>query len=240
MRLSARDIVRAWDWGQDKHPVDRALALLALACPELGPDALADLTVGQRNGRLLALRERTLGPTLHSLARCESCGAALEFAVPVAALADDEPSALEHTVERDGFRLRFRLPTSRDLAAVVGLDADEAGRRLLVERCVLAAEHDGRPVAVARLPDALIGVLADEVGERDPQAEQRLRLTCAECGHRWSALFDIGAFFWAELDGMARRLMGDVAILARAYGWGEAEILGMSAERRQVYLELAG
>ncbi len=64
MRLAARDIVRAWDWGQDKHAVDRALVLLALAHPELSHDALADLTVGQRNGRLLALRERTLGPAL--------------------------------------------------------------------------------------------------------------------------------------------------------------------------------
>ncbi|HRC75716.1 MAG TPA: hypothetical protein PLO33_08555, partial [Kouleothrix sp.] len=62
MKLSARDIVRAWDWGQDKHPVDRALALLALACPDLSYDALADLTVGQRDGRLLALREQALGP----------------------------------------------------------------------------------------------------------------------------------------------------------------------------------
>jgi hypothetical protein len=239
MRLAARDIVRAWDWGQDKHPVDRALILLALACPELGQDALADLTVGQRNGRLLALREHTLGPSLRSLATCEACGAALQFAVPAAALSDDEPAALEHTVEHDGFRLRFRLPTSRDLAAVVGLDAASAGRRMLIERCVLAAEHSGRAVAVDALPDALIVVLADAVGDHDPQAEQRLRLTCTQCGHRWSALFDIGAFFWAELDGIARRLMGDVAALARSYGWGEAEVLGMSAARRQVYLEMA-
>jgi hypothetical protein len=239
MRLSTRDIVRAWDWGQDKHPVDRALILLALACPELSHDTLADLTVGQRNGRLLALRERTLGPTLRSLASCESCGAALEFAVPIAALSDDDPAALEHSLEHDGFRLRFRLPTSRDLAAVVGLDPAEAGRQLLVERCVLAAEYDGQPVAVGELPDALTAVLAEAVGDQDPLAEKRLRLTCAECGHRWSALFDIAAFFWTELDGVARRLMGDVATLARSYGWGEAEILAMSAARRQLYLEMA-
>lgn len=240
MSLSARDIVRAWDWGQDKHPVDRALILLALAYPELSHDALADMTVGQRNGRLLALRERTLGTTLRSLATCESCGAALEFSVPVAALSDDEPSALAHALEHDGFRLRFRLPTSRDLAAVVGFGADEAGRHLLIERCVVSAEHNGQPVTAEELPDTLVAVLAEAVGECDPQAEKRLRLTCTQCGHRWSALFDIAAFFWAELDGMARRLIGEVATLSRAYGWGEAEILGMSAARRQLYLEMAG
>ncbi len=240
MKLSARDIVRAWDWGQDKHPVDRALALLALACPDLSYDALADLTVGQRNGRLLALREQALGPQLRSLASCAACGAALEFTVPVAALSDDEPAALEHTLDHAGYRLRFRLPTSRDLAAVAGLGAADAGRALLIARCVLAAEYGGQPLDPASLPDALVAALAEAVEQHDPQAETRLRLTCSACGHRWSALFDIGTFFWTELDGIARRLMGDVATLARAYGWGEAEILAMSAARRQMYLEMTG
>ncbi len=158
----------------------------------------------------------------------------------VAAISDAEPAALEHTLDHDGFQLRFRLPTSRDLATVVGLDVAGAARRLLVERCVLAAEHAGQPLAPEELPDTLIPILAEAVGECDPQVETRLRLTCAQCGHRWSALFDIGVFFWAELDGLARRLMEEVAMLARAYGWGEAEILGMSAARRQVYLEMAG
>ena len=51
--------------GQDQHPLDRALTLLA-ACPELTRDELAALSVGQRGGlaRLLTLRERTFGPAL--------------------------------------------------------------------------------------------------------------------------------------------------------------------------------
>lgn len=231
MMLTARDIVRAWDWGRDKHPVDRALVLLALAQPEQGREALADLSVGQRNGRLLALRQALLGPTMRGMATCAACGTALTFTAPVAAFQNDEPAALEHTLEHEGQRLRFRLPTSRDLASVAGLPEDEGGR-LLLARCLLEASDE--------LPESLAPALAEAIGDLDPMAETRMRLTCAQCGHRWSALFDIGSFLWAELEGLARRLLEEVAALARAYGWSESEILGMSTARRQVYLELAG
>lgn len=239
MSLSARDIVRAWDWGRDKHPVDRALVLLALAQPEVGRDALADLSVGQRNGRLLALRAALLGPTMRGMATCAACGTVLTFAAPVAAFQADEPEALEHTIDHEGARLRFRLPTSRDLAGVVGL-ADEAAGRVLLERCVLEASAAGHPLAPAELPEGLVAALAEAVADLDPMAEARMRLTCAQCGHRWSALLDIASFLWAELEGLARRLIEEVAVLARSYGWSEGEILGMSAARRQLYLEMAG
>lgn len=238
MSLAARDIVRAWDWGRDKHPVDRALVLLALARPDQSREELAGLSVGQRNGRLLDLREALLGPTLRGMAGCEACGTTLTFAAPLAAFRDDEPTGLEHTLEHAGLRLRFRLPTSRDLAGVAGLGEGEGGRTLL-ERCLLEASGAGGPLAAAELPADAILALAEAVGELDPMAEARMRLTCAQCGHRWSALLDIGGFLWAELDGLARRLLEEVAVLARCYGWGEGEILGMSAARRQLYLEMA-
>jgi hypothetical protein len=72
----------------------------------------------------------------------------------------------------------------------------------------------------------------------DPQAEVLLDLNCPACGHGWQALFDVVAFFWAELAAQAKRLLREVHTLARAYGWREADILGMSARRRQFYLEM--
>jgi hypothetical protein len=239
MSLSARDIVRAWDWGRDKHAVDRALVLLALAEPNQDSVPLADLSVGQRNGRLLTLRERLLGPTLRGLATCDACGTVLTFAAPVAAFQHAEPEHLEHTLDLEGVRLHFRLPTSRDLAEVVGLD-EEAGGQVLLEHCVIEAAGPVGPVRPADLSANVISALAETVSDLDPMAEARMRLTCAQCGHRWSALLDIGSFFWAELDGLARRLLEEVAVLARCYGWSESEILGMSAARRRFYLEMAG
>jgi len=51
-------------------------------------------------------------------------------------------------------------------------------------------------------------------------------------------MFDIVSFFWSEICVQAKRLLREVHILARAYGWREADILSMSAARRQLYLEM--
>ena len=61
---------------------------------------------------------------------------------------------------------------------------------------------------------------------------------CADCGHAWDALLDIGACFWAELASHARQLMDSVHRLASAYGWCEADILALSPARRSAYLAM--
>jgi hypothetical protein len=238
--LSANAILQVWEWGQDKHPVDRALALLGLACPDLAPEQLQVLTVGQRNSRLLSLRENTLGPTLKGFAECPQCGTALEFSVDVAALLQPEPVAQAHSLQMGDISLRFRPLNSLDLAAIIGLVDVSAARLRLIERCLLEAAQGGRALAAAELPESVLSALVDALAECDPQAEMRFQLTCAACGNRWSALFDIVSFFWTELNARAERLMAEVHTLARAYGWREADILEMSEARRHTYLELAG
>jgi hypothetical protein len=238
--LSAHDIVQLWEWGQDKHPVDRALALLALASPELAPEQVQSLTIGQRNSRLLALREKTLGPALRGLAKCAQCGTSLEFSVDVGAIRLPEPEAQVYELQVDGLAMRFRPLDSLDLATIVGLADVVAARLRLIERCLLEATRDGQPLAAAELPDSALATLVDALTECDPQAETRFQLTCAACGHRWSALFDVVSFFWTELGARSERLLGQVHALARAYGWREADILAMGETRRQFYLGLVG
>ncbi len=98
--------------------------------------------------------------------------------------------------------------------------------------------QEGRLRAAAELPESALATLVDVLAERDPQAETRLLLTCAACGHRWSALFDVVSFFWTELGARAERLLVEVHALARAYGWRETDILAMGESRRHFYLEL--
>lgn len=240
--LSAHDLLRVWEVGEDQHPLDRALTLLAAACPELTWDELAALSVGQRDARLFTLREQTSGPRLNGFAQCPRCGERLEFDVAVADLrVAEEPDAEEEARElvTDGLALRFRLPNSRDLAALLGCQDPAVTRSLLAQRCVLQASRDGVPVAGSELPAKAISRLAQRMAECDPQAEVLLGLHCPACDHGWQALFDIVAFFWAELAAQANRLLREVHTLARAYGWREADILSMSARRRQLYLEMA-
>jgi hypothetical protein len=49
---------------------------------------------------------------------------------------------------------------------------------------------------------------------------------------------DVAAFVWAEIESEARRLLLEVDVLARRYGWSERDILDMSPIRRYQYLEL--
>jgi hypothetical protein len=238
--LSARDVVHAWEAGRGRHPVDRALLLLALAHPDLTQAELAALTMGQRNRRLLVLRRDLLGPTLNGYAECPNCGQALEFEIDIGAILLPELTEAAFTATVEGFDLEVRLPDSQDLAAVVGLEGLDSARRLLIERCILSARQDGAAVDLAALPDTLLPALAEAMSERDPQAETRFRLTCQDCGHSWSALFDIVSFLWTEIEAYAQRLLHETHTLARAYGWNEAEVLALSSTRRKFYLDLVG
>ena len=239
--LSAPEICRIWELGQGQHPIDRALTLLTLACPGVGWDELAEFSIGERDARLLTLHEQNFGPALDGSADCPRCAEPLEFTISTAVIrvADpDVPVEEEHTLEEGGFELRFRLPNSRDLAAVAVCEDVDAARRRLVERCVLEASHDGEAVPPSELTPKILTALAARMAECDPQAEVLLNLRCPTCDHRWQVLFDIGAFLWTELAAWVHRLLREVHSLAQAYGWREADILAMSAARRRFYIEL--
>ena len=236
--LTAADIVRIWDQGQAWHPVDRALLLLAYALPELPSEELLALSVGQRNAQLLRTRHLTIGNQLEGLVTCPKCSETLEFNVKVNQLLLPEPETPVREVAFDAWQVRFRLPNSTDLAALLSSNQGiPAARELLIQRCLLAASQDGKDRSISDLPETVILQAAEAMREADPQADMRFSLTCQGCGHEWSAVFDIVSFFWAELSAQAKRLLREVHQLASAYGWRESEILAMSSQRRHTYLE---
>jgi hypothetical protein len=239
--LSAQEMLVIWERGLYQHPVERALTMLSVALPEFAPDALLALTIGQRDAYLLTLHEITFGARLESVVECPACQERLEFTLNVAdirAAPEHEGEAGELQATLDGYEVRFRLPNSRDLITIARLLDVGQARSMLVQRCLIEAKRDGESVAVADLPEPVIAGLAEQMARLDPQAEVQLNLSCPACEHRWSLLFDIVSFLWAEIGGQARRLLRDVHTLARAYGWREADILAMSAVRRQYYLEM--
>jgi hypothetical protein len=73
----------------------------------------------------------------------------------------------------------------------------------------------------------------------DPMAETRLKLNCPACGGQWDETLDLTAFFWAEVEARAKRLLLEVHTLASSYGWSEREILSLSEPRRAFYIERA-
>jgi hypothetical protein len=65
-----------------------------------------------------------------------------------------------------------------------------------------------------------------------------MELTCPACQHQWQALLDIAHVLWSEVSAQAHRLLMEVHLLAKAYGWCESDILHMSSARRAAYLHM--
>ena len=135
-------LLSLWEGGQTRHPIDRALLLCAWARPELAPEQLARLPLGTVNAALLQLRGALFGPTIDLQIACEQCGEQLETQIITSdLLAGARTNDAPATIDVQGFA--FRLPDSRDLAAVSQEpDVDIAAQQLL-ERCCMSAP--GRP-----------------------------------------------------------------------------------------------
>jgi hypothetical protein len=236
--LSADDILTVWEIGQDRHPVDRALALLVLACPETSWQALAALPVGRRDALVYSVREATFGNAMSARIACSACSTDLELALQASTLRVKQPDRAVDVLETDGFRLRFRLPDTRDLADLISSGEPLTALDRLLRRCVLEARRDEVAISTVDLPEAIVEQLSAAMAEQDPQAEVVLDLVCPGCGHAWQALVDIVTFVWQEISVEATRLLGDVHALASAYHWREADILAMTSRRRRAYLEM--
>jgi hypothetical protein len=247
LALTGAELLRVWEQVHLSGPIQRGLAMLAAALPDWPADRLASLSIGRRDALLLRLREQTFGSQLACLVNCPDCGEALELALPVASLLLPETSTVPdayHT-RSDGWQIDFRLPNSLDLLEITaqvhqGNDAAHL-RNALLERCLLAVTASDRvldrPLA-DQLPPEITTQVLHEMEDADPQAMIHFPLTCPACQAVWEARFDVVSFLWVEVQAHARRLLQEVHLLALAYGWSEVDILAMSAQRRQIYLEM--
>jgi hypothetical protein len=223
---TAATLLRAWERAGATRGPARAVALAAAAA-ELDPGSVWDLPLGARDALLLALRGRCFGTAVSATVTCPGCREELDVDLDLAELGATGHAAAEQTLELEGTTVAFRPVTSRDVAAALGTAQP---RPDLVLRCVLGAGSAGAP--------DLVEAVAARLADADPDADLGVDLSCAACGHRWRAPFDVAEHVWADVDAGARRLLLDVHRLACAYGWREPDVLALSAARRQYYLEL--
>ncbi|MEU1598354.1 hypothetical protein ABZ468_37440 [Streptomyces sp. NPDC005708] len=235
--LTEAGLLAVWEAGRGKDAVRRALVLAAAGAAD--PSSVADLSVGEREELVLALRERCFGSTFPCAVTCPSCRQELELELTVDDVRAGEPDG-DRRLRVNGFDVEFRLITSRDLLTVEAgtSDAHRDARRALLGRVLTSATTHGERVSVDDLPNEVLDALANALSTQDPQADVRLELDCVDCGHEWASPFDVTIYLWAELDAYARRLLHDVHVLASAYGWSEDEVLAVGPARRRCYLEL--
>lgn len=238
--FSASELLDVWERGRNHRPLERALALLGVACPDQTSDELAALSIGERDSRLMLLRQWAFGAHVTSVADCRACGTQVELDFDLADVigAGAPPPARSLMLEITGYTVSFRLPASHDLLALSSsLDAGDARRQLLA-RCVLSVKSEGMEHDGTALPEQVAAAVVEAMTAADPLADIQLGLSCPACGHLWQVVFDIVAFYWSEIEAWAWRTLREVHTLARAYGWCEADILALSVRRRQHYLEI--
>jgi hypothetical protein len=235
-------LLDAWDAGARASSAQRALLLLQTVRPE-SLEELSLMPLGWIAAQVLTLRASLLGPTLVCLVNCRECDTMVESRVEIAqltALADRDPVASSEAAPRRflhaDYQIEFRLPTSADLLRLHGEPREAA--LTFARSLVMRASHHDAAVAVADLPVEVNTGLARAVLEHDPLAQIELELTCPACRFSWSEPLQVTEFVWTEVSAFAQRLLTDVARLASAFGWREADILTMSDQRRRRYLEL--
>ncbi|KUG57429.1 hypothetical protein AVL62_13475 [Serinicoccus chungangensis] len=224
MTTSTATTLALWEALAGASPVLAGAALLhargdapslAAAC-DLPLAAAAAAAVGQ-------LRQRC-GDHLDTVAACPSCSARLEVALPLRDL--DEHTRAWPATRTVGTRT-VRSPTTRDLAAA--LTTDDPASTL---RASCAALDDA---ATEQERQAVLTAAEDLCGA----ADLSVRVTCPECGHTPRVDVDPVALLTDQLATESAAVLQDVAELAAAYGWREAEILDLSPARRAAYLSLA-
>jgi hypothetical protein len=235
--LSVHELMGVWERGLASRSCERALAILSAACPESPPADLALVSIGRRDAGLLTVRQWAFGPDLAVLADCPHCHQPLETMLRVEDLRVPAESMAQASMTFGRYVLRCRPPNTADLLAC---DGPEVGStRRLFASCVMEALRDTELISAEDLPDELVRAAVERIAALDPQADTRINFSCPDCRHGWSEVFDIASFFWTEIDAWARRMLRDVNVLARAYGWGEHDILALTPMRRQMYLAMA-
>ena len=244
-QVTTAAMLSAWEMGLTQRTARRTLTLLAKGNPEMTLEQLMKLSIGQRDGLLIELRESLFGSNVNSLSVCPHCHEQLEFTLELQSIRVLDSDAIKAPMKLsiENYMLEFRLPDSSDVMFIESFSNIEEARAAMFNRCVTSistrANKKNQKVVSAMaedLPPEILAKVEEAMAEADPQAEVKLDLTCPSCQRGWLATFDIASFLWAEVSAWAERLLNEVHLLARAYAWSEHDILAMTTARRRYYL----
>jgi hypothetical protein len=236
------ELLDVWEAGVQQSLPEKSLHLLRVAWSVADLSRVAAMSIGERDAGLLLLREWLFGPRLVNKAACPACAEVVEWEATTHGLRLQPPTIAEpprvFDLMKEDFTVRFRLPNSYDLRRNAAELADQTTPRRLLLGCILSAQRHEQPCAVEELPPAVLDALSERMAQEDPQADIQMLVSCPSCGQQWQTPFDIASYLWLEIDSWARHLLQEVYVLARTFGWAEHDILHMSPQRRQLYLDL--
>ncbi|MBN1203767.1 MAG: hypothetical protein JXB05_02440 [Myxococcaceae bacterium] len=160
------------------------------------------LLVAQRDEALLQLRRLSLGDTVQTQARCPACRAVVEVDFPLSRIplpSTAAPARVEVALEEGG-RAVMRLPTAGDQEALLdaALKTEAERRTWLLSRVLLRLGDSEGPFSeesTRGLSTPTRAALERALEEALPDLDLSMSTGCPECGHAFSAPFDVPAFF---------------------------------------------
>jgi hypothetical protein len=208
--MTPSEVLELWDAGEAVTPLERAVLLLERTWPSPAP--FGDWTLGEVNAGLLRFRCAAWSAEWDCLTACPDCHETAEIRLEIPALLDGDPAA-EGDAEPPG---RLSGPRVRELLALHATGPVDGGRIA----ALLAASADASAAREDRLATISVGT------------------TCPACGTSFRARMNVIQMVWTEFVARARVLLHEVAELASAFGWREADVLALPASRRARYLAL--
>ena len=229
-----------WEALASTSPVARGAAVLvALGAADGLADAVRMPVATAARAALGELRERA-GPQVQTVLTCPDCGAVLDVPLLLDELlelfdgtdpTDVVPAAAGGgAVTVDGVVVRG--PTTEDLLVAIASPQPSTALR---DRCVTWPAG----MAAAILDPAVQERVSAAVEELGGASALAVRLDCPDCGGEVAAEVDAVALLADRVADEVRDLLADVAELAMAFGWSEADVLRLSDARRRAYLDLA-
>lgn len=223
---------------------DRVTKALSVSLAHIGgtpptAEAVAGLAVGDRQFLMRLLSVPLEMNRNWMTARCDRCGESFDFWVdherlPVKTAGEGFPFA---EVETTCGRLRFRVPSGADQAALAGVADPDAVHRLLVGRCLSPGdpmEDRERMAVVDGLTAGDFEGIESAIETVAPEVTTRIRANCSECEAAHQV--EVDPYFVLGRAGV--HLDHEIHVLAATYHWSETDILQLPTRRRRTYLDL--
>ncbi|HEX7032019.1 MAG TPA: hypothetical protein VF172_03370 [Nitrososphaera sp.] len=217
----------------------RVLAFLErVASFEVGETAelLRKLSIGDRVALMLHIRRMELGDTLDCTISCVKCHKGMSVALSAAKLLGTKglERSLGYDMEVGGFNLTIKPLTALDQNKLLSTTEGEDLLQMLARSCIIGAGQ----TLPEKLPNEAMEAIGSMLEQIDPLSDIVLDISCPECGHKFSASFNVEDFVLRELRVGQSDIDSEVHWLALHYHWSENEILSLPMRRRRKYISL--
>jgi len=219
---------------------------------EVTEEIVRNLLVGDRQYLMLKLREITFGERVQATVTCPwpDCGGGVDISFNISDIPIKDASLtspihefkLSAIAEGDPHIIWFRLPNGADQEALSGqlIQNQAVATTQLLWRCIQRIDDiEGPDIEYVRsLPTHTRVQIEQRMQALGPDVELTMEAVCPECDRSFSIPFDLQEFFFDELKTSRELLLREIHYLAFHYHWGEQEIMSMTRDKRQQYIDI--